>query len=122
MSSINPKVIPFEPGADVLPAVVKAVELKGHTPGHSGYFIGLGTESVLVFGDTLHNYPVSVRKPSWQVAFDDDKQLAAKARVAFVKRYTASGQRLYSEHFPFPGIGRIVKGKDCASWQPESPH
>jgi hypothetical protein len=25
-----------------------------------------------------------------------------------------------SEHFPFPGIGEIVRGKDGASWQPES--
>jgi hypothetical protein len=43
-------------------------------------------------------------------------------RVALVKSSAASGQRLYSEHFPFPGIGKIVKGKDGASWQPESLH
>jgi hypothetical protein len=33
-----------------------------------------------------------------------------------------SGERLYSEHFRFPGIGKIVNGKDGASWQPESLH
>jgi glyoxylase-like metal-dependent hydrolase (beta-lactamase superfamily II) len=122
VSAIKPKVVPFEPGTDLLHGIVKAVELNGHTPGHSGYRIGSGTDSVLVFGDAMHSYVVSVRKPSWQVAFDGDKQLGATTRVALVKSSAASGQRLYSEHFPFPGIGRIVKGKDGASWQPEPLH
>jgi glyoxylase-like metal-dependent hydrolase (beta-lactamase superfamily II) len=122
VSAIKPKVVAFEPGADLLPGIVKAVELKGHTAGHSGYRIGSGTDSVLVFGDAMHSYVVSVRKPSWQVAFDGDRQIAATTRVALVKTSAASGQRLYSEHFPFPGIGKIVKGKDGASWQPESLH
>ena len=122
VSAIKPKVVPFEPGADLLPGIVKAVELKGHTPGHSGYRIGSGADSVLVIGDAMHSYLVSVRKPYWQVAFDGDKQLGATTRVALVKSSASSGQRLYSEHFPFPGIGKIVKGKDGASWQPESLH
>jgi glyoxylase-like metal-dependent hydrolase (beta-lactamase superfamily II) len=122
VSAIKPKVVPFEPGANLLPGIVKAVELKGHTPGHSGYRIGSGADSVLVFGDAMHSYLVSVRKPNWQVAFDGDKQLAATTRVALVKSSAASAQRLYSEHFPFPGIGKIVKGKYGASWQPESLH
>jgi glyoxylase-like metal-dependent hydrolase (beta-lactamase superfamily II) len=122
VSAIKPKVVPFEPGADLLPGIVKAVELKGHTPGHSGYRIGSGADSVLVFGDAMHSYVVSVRKPSWQVAFDGDRQLGATTRIALVKSSAASGQRLYSEHFPFPGIGKIVKGKEGASWQPESLH
>jgi glyoxylase-like metal-dependent hydrolase (beta-lactamase superfamily II) len=122
VSAIKPKVVPFEPGADLLPGIVKAVELKGHTAGHSGYLIGSGPDSVLVFGDAMHSFVVSVRKPSWQVAFDSDKQLAATTRVTLVSSSAATGQRLYSEHFPFPGIGKIVKGKSGASWQPESLH
>jgi glyoxylase-like metal-dependent hydrolase (beta-lactamase superfamily II) len=122
VSAIKPKVVSFEPGANLLPGIVKAVELKGHTPGHSGFRIGSGADSVLVFGDAMHSYLVSVRKPSWQVAFDGDQQLGATTRVALVKRSAVSGQRLYSEHFPFPGIGKIVKTKDGASWEPESLH
>lgn len=122
VSAIKPKVAAFEPGADLLPGIVRAVELKGHTPGHSGYLVGSGPESVLVFGDAMHSYLVSVGKPSWQTAFDGDKQLGATTRVALVKSSAVSGQRLYSEHFPFPGIGKIVKGKYGASWQPEALH
>jgi glyoxylase-like metal-dependent hydrolase (beta-lactamase superfamily II) len=122
VSAIKPKVVTFRPGAELLPGIVKAVALKGHTPGHSGYRIGSGADSVLVIGDAMHSYLVSVRKPSWQVAFDGDQQQGATTRVALVKSSVASGQRLYAEHFPFPGIGKIVEGKDGASWQPEPPH
>src|SRR6202050_2457571 len=122
VSAMRPKVVAFEPGADLLPGVVKAVELKGHTPGHSGYLIGSGADSVLVFGDAMHSYVLSVRKPSWHIAYDGDQQLGASTRVALVKSSVASGQRLYAEHFPFPGVGKIVKDKDGASWQPEPMH
>jgi len=122
VSTIGPKVVPFEPGADLLVGIVKAVELKGHTPGHSGYLIGTGADSVLVFGDAMHSSLVSVGKPSWHVAFDGDQKLGAATRVALVNESAASGQRLYSEHFPFPGLGKIVRTKSGAAWQAESLH
>jgi glyoxylase-like metal-dependent hydrolase (beta-lactamase superfamily II) len=120
--TIKPKVVPFEPGANLIPGVVKAVDLKGHTPGHSGYLVGQGPESVLVFGDAMHSFVISVGKPSWQVAFDSDQQLGAATRVALVSDSVATGQRLYSEHFPFPGLGKIVRTKDGTVWQPELLH
>jgi glyoxylase-like metal-dependent hydrolase (beta-lactamase superfamily II) len=119
VSTIKPKVAPFEPGAVLLPGIVKAVELKGHTPGHSGYLIGKGPQSVLVFGDAMHSFVISVGKPSWQVAFDSDQQIGAATRASLVSDSVANGQRLYSEHFPFPGLGKIVKTKDGTVWQPE---
>jgi glyoxylase-like metal-dependent hydrolase (beta-lactamase superfamily II) len=122
VSTIKPKVAPFEPGADLLPGIVKAVDLKGHTPGHSGYLIGSGADSVLVFGDAMHSFVISVGKPSWLIAFDSDQQVGAATRVSLVNDSVANGQRLYSEHFPFPGIGKIVKTKNGTVWQPDSLH
>jgi glyoxylase-like metal-dependent hydrolase (beta-lactamase superfamily II) len=119
VTTVKPKVVPFKPGSDLLPGIVRAVELRGHTPGHSGYRIGSGAGSVLVFGDAMHSYLVSVRKPLWHVAFDQDQSLGAATRAALVKNSVTSGQRLFSEHFPFPGIGKIVNGKDGATWQPD---
>jgi glyoxylase-like metal-dependent hydrolase (beta-lactamase superfamily II) len=122
VSTIKPKIVPFEPGATLLPGIVKAVELKGHTPGHSGYLIGSGADSVLLFGDAMHSSVVSVGRPAWHVAFDSDQQLGAATRVTLVNDSAASGQRLYSEHFPFPGIGKIVKSNSGTRWQPELLH
>jgi glyoxylase-like metal-dependent hydrolase (beta-lactamase superfamily II) len=121
VATIKPKVVPFEPGADLLPGIVKAVDLKGHTPGHSGYLIGKGADSVLVFGDAMHSSLISVGKPSWQIAFDSDQQPGAATRVTLVSNSVATGQRLYSEHFPFPGLGKIVKTDNGGTaWQPEA--
>jgi len=122
VSALKRKVAAFDPGANLLPGIVRAVELKGHTPGHSGYLIGSGSDSVLLIGDAMHSYVVSVRRPAWQVAYDGDQPLGATTRGALVKSSAASGQRLYAEHFPFPGLGKIVMGKSGASWQPESLH
>jgi len=122
VGAIRPKVVPFEPGAKILSGVVEAVPVKGHTPGHSAYRIGAGSNTLLVFGDTLHSYVVSVRKPSWKISFDLDQETGAASRVAFVSQSATSGQRLYGEHFPFPGVGRIVKDKDGYTWVPESLH
>jgi glyoxylase-like metal-dependent hydrolase (beta-lactamase superfamily II) len=122
VAAIRTKVVPFEPGADLLAGLVRAVEIKGHTPGHSGYRIGSAPNTLLVIGDTMHSYVVSVRKPSWKVAFDTDQQTGAASRTAFVAKAAATGQRLYAEHFPFPGVGKIVKGKNGYTWAPESLH
>ena len=122
VGAIRPKVVPFEPGAKLLPGVVEAVPVRGHTPGHSAYRIGAGSNTLLVFGDTLHSYVVSVRKPAWKISFDLDQETGAASRVAFVSQSATSGQRLYGEHFPFPGVGKIAKDKDGYTWVPESVH
>ena len=122
VAAIRAKVVPFQPGADVLPGIVKAVEIKGHTPGHSGYRIGSDPNTLLVIGDAMHSYVVSVRKPSWKVAFDNDQQTAAASRTALLAQTAATGQRLYAVHFPFPGVGKIVKRKHGYAWAPESLH
>jgi len=122
VAAIRPKVVPFEPGAVLLPGIVEAVEIKGHTPGHSAYRIGSDPNSLLVIGDAMHSYVVSVREPSWKVAFDTDQQTGAASRAALVAQSAATGQRLYAEHFPFPGVGKIVKSKKGDTWVPETLH
>jgi glyoxylase-like metal-dependent hydrolase (beta-lactamase superfamily II) len=121
VTAIRPKVVAFEPGAVIVPGVVKAVEIKGHTPGHTGFLIGYGTHTLLFIGDAMHSYVVSVRRPEWKVAFDNDQDTAAASRSALLASTAASGQRIYAVHFPFPGIGKIVRKDDAYAWVPESP-
>jgi glyoxylase-like metal-dependent hydrolase (beta-lactamase superfamily II) len=120
VKAVRPKVETFEPGADLIPGLVKAVEINGHTPGHSAYLIGSGSDTLLYIGDSMHSYIVSVREPQWHTAFDADPATAAASRVALVERVAASGQRLYAVHFPFPGVGKIVKQEGNYRWEPES--
>lgn len=116
---IKDKVQAFDPGAELVPGVVKAVEIKGHTPGHSGYLIGTGPDSILYVGDSMHHYVVSVQKPEWTIAFDGDSKTATASRVALLDELAASGQRVYAVHFPFPGVGKMAKQGDRVVWVAE---
>lgn len=109
VAAMRPKVDAFAPGADLLPGLVRAVELKGHTPGHSGYQITSGEDSLLYIGDAMHHSVISVQKPEWTISFDGDNATGTATRIALVNELAASGQRFYAYHFPFPGVGKLEK-------------
>ncbi|MBL8271033.1 MBL fold metallo-hydrolase [Steroidobacter sp.] len=119
VTAVTPKVDAFKPGADLVPGVVQAVDIKGHTPGHSGYLIGAGADSVLYIGDTMHHYVVSVQKPDWTIAFDHDAPTAQKSRAEVLAQSAASGQRIYAVHFPYPGLGKFEKRGEEFVWVAE---
>jgi glyoxylase-like metal-dependent hydrolase (beta-lactamase superfamily II) len=115
---IEPKVVAFEPNADLVPGV-KAVDIKGHTPGHSGYLITSGDQSLLYIGDTMHHYVISVQQPDWTIAFDGDAPTAQASRKNIIESSAASGQRIFAVHFPFPGLGKFAKQGDKYVWVAE---
>ncbi|QWT21603.1 MBL fold metallo-hydrolase [Bacillus sp. NP157] len=119
VATIRSHVAAFQPGATVLPGLVKAVEIDGHTPGHSGYDIGTAPQDLFYVGDAMHSSVVSVEQPAWKIAFDNDPATAEASRVALVPRLAASGQRIFAVHFPFPGVGKIVRKDGSYAWQPE---
>lgn len=119
LAAMAPRIDTFAPGTDIVPGLVKAVEIEGHTPGHSGYLISSGDDSLLYVGDAMHHFVVSVQRPEWPNAFDGDATAAAASRAALVERSAESGQRLHAVHFPFPGIGRIEKRGEGFVWVPE---
>ena len=115
-AAIKPKVDAFAPGAELVPGTVKAIEVKGHTPGHSAYLITSGAASLLYVGDSMHHYVVSVQKPEWTIAFDGDAPTAEKSRAELLASSAANGQRIYAVHFPFPGVGKFEKQDDGIVW------
>jgi len=119
VAAITSKVVAFEPGADLIPGVVKAVAIRGHTPGHSGFLIGPGDNSLLYTGDAMHHFIVSVQRPDWTIAFDQDAPTAEKSRGDLLAQLAASGQRIYAVHFPNPGVGKIARRGDSYVWVPE---
>lgn len=108
VTAVTPKVVEFQPDAEIVPGV-KAVDIKGHTPGHSGYLISSGDQSLLYIGDTMHHSVISVQQPDWTIAFDGDAPTAQASRKALIESSAASGQRVYAPHFPFPGVGKFEK-------------
>jgi len=119
VTAIKPKVEAFTPGAELVPGTVKAVDVKGHTPGHSAYLITSGADSLLYVGDSMHHFVVSLQKPEWAMAYDGDQKTGAASRAALIADSAAKGQRIYAVHFPFPGIGKFEKQGDGFAWVAE---
>jgi len=116
VAAMKPKLDAFAPGSQLVKGTVKAVDIKGHTPGHSGYLITSGPDSLLYVGDSMHHSIISVQKPDWPMAFDSDQATGAKSRAALIADSAAKSQRIYAVHFPFPGIGKFEKKGDGYVW------
>jgi glyoxylase-like metal-dependent hydrolase (beta-lactamase superfamily II) len=119
VGAMAPKVLAFAPGAVVLPGLVTAVPVKGHTPGHSAYEIQSGKARLLYIGDSAHHWVISVGRPEWTVAFDTDAPTAEASRRALLRRAADQSLRLYAYHFPFPGIGHVEARASSFIWIPQ---
>jgi glyoxylase-like metal-dependent hydrolase (beta-lactamase superfamily II) len=120
-AAIAPKVVTFIPGAAVLPGLVMAVPVNGHTPGHSAYEVASGRDRLLYIGDSAHHSVISAQKPDWTVEFDGDAPTAQASRRALLRRAADENLRLYAVHFPYPGLGRVKAQGDGFVWVPETP-
>jgi len=116
-AAISPRVDAFAPGAEVVPGVT-AVAVEGHTTGHSAYEIVDGDARLLYIGDGAHHFAVSVQRPQWTIAFDGDAPAAEASREALLTRAADSGVTVASPHFPYPGLGRIVRREGSFAWAP----
>ena len=119
LAAIRPHLMTFAPGATLIPGVVRAMPVAGHTPGHTAYRITSGGASLLDIGDSAHNSVVSVERPDIPIIFDGDRATGAASRRALLAQVAASGQRVFAGHFPFPGLGRVVQRGNGLVWVAE---
>lgn len=116
VKAIEAKVAPFPPGAAIAPGIT-AVDLSGHTPGHSGYQVASGGTRLLYVGDTMHHHVISVRRPDWTIAFDTDAAAAQARRKAVLARAADENLLIHAVHFPFPGLGHIRRRGEGYVWE-----
>lgn len=114
--AIAAKVQTFEPSKPVAPGITP-VGLAGHTPGHVGYEIASNGRRLLDIGDLAHHSVVSLGHPEWRIQFDNDPATAEKTRRAELTKLAKNGEWVFSPHFPYPGVGRIVKSGDGFAWR-----
>lgn len=110
----------FQWGDEVAPGV-RAVDLSGHTPGHTGFDVQRNGERLLIWGDVVHVQDVQFDHPEITIAFDVDQAAAKARRLAAFKDAASGGYRVAGMHMAFPGIGHVrAKGQDAYEWLPES--
>jgi glyoxylase-like metal-dependent hydrolase (beta-lactamase superfamily II) len=97
----------FQKG-DVLPGVT-AMPFHGHTPGHTGYLISSGNESLLIWGDIVHVPEVQTARPEVCMAFDSDKAQAETTRRRVFDMVTTDRLMVTGMHLHFPGFAHVVR-------------
>ena len=104
-------------GALVAPGIT-AVELPGHTPGHTGYKISSGDDQLFIWGDIVHAAALQFACPAWGVAFDSDGEAAASTRARVFAETAAERTLVAGMHLPFPGLGHVVSTEGGYSFVP----
>ena len=118
VNAVSDKIVTFAPGTALAPGIT-AVEVRGHTPGHTAVLIESQGRRLLAIGDTAHHYVVSLRQPEYTVAFDGDAPTAEASRRVLLNRAVDERLTIYAPHFPFPGVGTIRREGDGFAWKPQ---
>ena len=107
----------FQPG-EALAAGVSSSPEGGHTPGHTGYVFTSKEQSLLVWGDLVHNHAVQMPRPEISLEFDVDGKQAIATRKRVFAEVVKNKHWVAGAHLPFPGLGHLrVDGRGYA-WVP----
>jgi glyoxylase-like metal-dependent hydrolase (beta-lactamase superfamily II) len=121
-AGLKNKVTPYEWGKEVVPGLL-AVETVGHTPGHTSYVLSSGSGKVFIQSDVTNNPNLFATNPGWHAFFDQDGDMAEKTRRRVYDMVVAEKLQVQGFHYPFPGLGNVVKDGSGyrvipASWDP----
>jgi glyoxylase-like metal-dependent hydrolase (beta-lactamase superfamily II) len=109
----------FSGSVEVFPGVT-SVPLHGHTPGHSGYMIASGKDSLLIWGDIVHVPEIQVPRPEVTIEFDTDPHAAAATRKRILDQVATDRQLIAGMHVHFPGFAHVARHQDGYVLVPEA--
>lgn len=94
-----------------------ALELPGHTPGHTGFMLDAGGEGLLFWGDLIHSAALQFALPEWTIAFDTDPAQTAATRRQMLDRAAADNLLVTGAHLDFPALGRVLRQAEGYAYQ-----
>ena len=102
----------FYGDSDELVTGIQATLAAGHTPGQHIFEIASNGHSLLATKDVAVNYLLGLRHPEWVFFGDADPQIAAQTRRNVFGRAADEGLMVLAYHFPFPGVGYVVRDEE----------
>jgi glyoxylase-like metal-dependent hydrolase (beta-lactamase superfamily II) len=97
---------------------ISALLLAGHTPGHTGWLIQSGKDSLLIWGDLVHLAAIQIARPDTGLVYDVDPQAACATRRRMFDRVAADKLVVAGAHLDFPGFGTIVRKGSGFAFEP----
>ncbi|KCV81806.1 hypothetical protein ATO10_10685 [Actibacterium atlanticum] len=100
-----------------LGAGITTMPLPGHTPGHSGFTLSSGDDSLLFWGDIVHLTGLQFTHPELTVAFDMDRDQTLKTRAKMMDMAATDKLLVTGMHVDFPGWGQVLRAGDAYRYQ-----
>lgn len=100
--------------SEILPGF-SVIKLPGHTAHHIGILIESGDDKLLYVADALV-HPLHLENLDWQFWNDADHEIARESRVKLAEFAIEYDALVMTTHFPFPGLGRIVRDGEGYRW------
>jgi glyoxylase-like metal-dependent hydrolase (beta-lactamase superfamily II) len=100
------------PGISIIPE-------PGHTPGHSGWLIASGSESLLIWGDVVHMPGVQFLRPEVGMGFDVDGTEAIETRKRIMDMTATDRLMIAGMHLDFPGFGHVSRAGSGYTFVPD---
>jgi glyoxylase-like metal-dependent hydrolase (beta-lactamase superfamily II) len=102
--------------AEIVPGI-RAVPAEGHTPGHLAVDVFSNVKRLLCVSDAfLH--PVHVEHPEWHAAHETAHGQITRTRHFLLDRAATENALMLAFHFPFPGLGHVVRKGTGWRWLP----
>ncbi len=98
---------------------VTAVPEPGHTPGHTGWLISSGGDSLLIWGDIVHMPGVQFARPEAGMGFDIDATQAIATRARIFDMAATDRLRVSGMHLDFPAFGHVTREGSGYAFVPE---
>lgn len=91
----------IQPDGEIIPGVA-SVGIPGHTPGHTGFRVDSGKESLVHLGDIFHVQNLQLADPNIRTAFDVDPDTALASRKRMLDMVSSDGSLCTSGHILAP--------------------
>ncbi|SDI46103.1 MBL fold metallo-hydrolase [Salipiger marinus] len=106
----------YDPGTEILPGLT-TIAAPGHTPGMATFLVHSGDAQVLLTADLAYHPVININQP-WRPGPDRDQEGAAATRQRIFDRAAADRIPVLGFHFPFPGLGHILRTDSGYAWVP----
>lgn len=103
-------------GERAITPFITAVPMPGHTPGHTGYRVSDGGQTLLITGDVVVAPALHPARADIGVIFEVDPAAARAMRERVFAQAVESSALLAATHMPFPGLGRIQHVDGARRW------
>jgi glyoxylase-like metal-dependent hydrolase (beta-lactamase superfamily II) len=104
-------------GQEVVPGV-HAILAPGHTVGHTIFMIDSAGKQLCYIADLAHHPVLLLEKPLTEFKYDTDPKQSAQTRVRNLTMFAEKRIQILAYHFPWPGIGHVVKQGDGFRYLP----